>query len=154
LLGDTSDVLPGIWNRTVFDNYTIPNSKAFNGTPTNVGVRNIQQVGDTIICDITFSPQDIEEKPAPPISQIKLSVQPNPFAKSINIKLMPPSNKSHTIKIYNIGGDVVYNTLLNGAGNFRWFGTDKSGKALPNGVYFIRIAEENLSGNQKIIIQR
>jgi immune inhibitor A len=154
LLGDTSDPLPGNWNRTVFDNYTIPNSKASNGTPTNVGVRNIRQVGDTIICDITFSPQGIEEKPAPPTSQIKLSVQPNPFAKSINIKLAPPSNKSHTIKIYNIGGDVVYNTLLNGAGNFRWFGTDKLGKILPNGIYFIRVDNENLFGGQKAIIQR
>ncbi|MEO0100880.1 MAG: M6 family metalloprotease domain-containing protein [candidate division WOR-3 bacterium] len=54
-LGDTSDPLPGIWQRLVFDNNTKPNSRNRVNQPTNVGVRNIRMVGDTIICDITLS---------------------------------------------------------------------------------------------------
>jgi M6 family metalloprotease-like protein len=54
-LGDTSDPLPGIWQRFVFDNNTKPNSRNRVNQPTNVGVRNIRMVGDTIICDITLS---------------------------------------------------------------------------------------------------
>jgi immune inhibitor A len=155
LLGDTSDPLPGNWNRTVFDNYTIPNSRATNGTPTNVGVRNIHLFGDTIICDITFSPQDIEEKPALPISQIKISARPNPFSKSINIKIEAgEKNNSRRIAIYSISGEQVYNVKLSGNNNFKWSGTDKSGRLLPNGIYFVRVVDENLSNNQKIIIQR
>ncbi len=53
-LGDTSDPLPGIWQRLVFDNNTKPNSRNRVNQPTNVGVRNIRLVGDTIICDITL----------------------------------------------------------------------------------------------------
>jgi len=53
-LGDTSDPLPGNWQRLVFDNNSKPNSRNRVGQPTNVGIRNIRMVGDTIICDITF----------------------------------------------------------------------------------------------------
>ncbi len=53
-LGDTSDPLPGIWQRLVFDNNTKPNSRNRVNQPTNVGIRNIRMVGDTVICDITL----------------------------------------------------------------------------------------------------
>jgi immune inhibitor A len=54
IMGDTSDPLPGNWHRTVFDNNTKPNSRNRNNVATNVGVRNIRQAGDTIICDVTL----------------------------------------------------------------------------------------------------
>jgi immune inhibitor A len=51
-MGDTSDPLPGNWNRTVFDSASKPSSRNRNNANTRVSVRNIRQVGDTIICDI------------------------------------------------------------------------------------------------------
>jgi len=160
-LGDTSDVLPGIWNRTVFDNYSIPNSKDNRGNPTNVGVRNIRQIADTIICDITFSPQAIEEIASQPVANNQLLVKPNPFSRFIKIYPAPVhrsgvqmtnNNKPSVLNIYSVDGELVYNTKI--SDGFTWFGTDNNGKELPTGVYIVRVKKGDLVVGQKIVIQR
>lgn len=59
-LGDTSDVLPGIWNRVAFDSSTKPSSRDRNNRSTGVCIRNIRTVGDTIICDIIIRPESVD----------------------------------------------------------------------------------------------
>jgi immune inhibitor A len=150
-LGDTSDVLPGIWNRTVFDNYSIPNSKDNRNNPTNVGVRNIRANGDTIICDITFSPQAVEEPMSQTVIRNKLFAQPNPFSKYIRI-VIENNSKPTAINIYSVNGELVYHTEFSNA--ITWFGKNNNGKELPTGVYIVRVKNQDLALSQKIVIQR
>jgi immune inhibitor A len=151
-LGDTSDVLPGIWNRTVFDNYTIPNSKAFNGTPTNVGVRNIRQAGDTIICDVTLTSQDITEQPTQSLSTATLLVDPNPFSNFVRIRIANASNLN--LNIYSVNGNLVYEGKFSNNGIYTWYGIDKKGKQLPTGVYIIKAGTGSSSYRKKLVIER
>jgi immune inhibitor A len=155
-LGDTSDPLPGNWNRTVFDNYTVPNSKDNHGLPTNVGIRNIQQVGDTIICDVTLSQVSIAEKNSHLISVNKLIAEPNPFSKFVNLKIQPAHfnrNELYQATIYSVNGELVYKTEFSSPGGFNWFGEDENGRRLPTGVYLIRVSNDKLNLMQKIVIE-
>ncbi|MEO0115155.1 MAG: M6 family metalloprotease domain-containing protein [candidate division WOR-3 bacterium] len=153
-LGDTSDPLPGNWNRIVFDNYSIPNSRDNSGNPTNVSIQNIRQVGDTIICDIILSPVDIvESKPISP-KPVRLAAKPNPFSRAVNFKIEPPDYKSERceINIYSVAGRLVYkNRFLD---NLVWLGEDANGAKLPNGIYLVRAKIDNFIIDEKIIIQR
>jgi hypothetical protein len=155
-LGDTSDPLPGSWNRTVFDNYTVPNSKDNRNIATNVGIRNIQQIGDTIICDITLSAVSIDEKIPPKVYANQLVAEPNPFAKSVNLKIQSANfdqNEWCQVNIYSVNGGLVYKTEIN-AKYFTWFGKDEKGKKLPTGIYLVRFSNNKLDLIQKVIIQR
>ncbi len=135
-LGDTSDPLPGIWNRTVFDNWSNPSSKARNNQPTYVSVRNIREVGDTIICDITFDSSQVEvNEPAPSAGYDRITVHPNPFSSSARLKLGAGGNAR--VEIFTSDGRVVRRVIANG--DFIWDGTDDNGMALNPGVYLVRV---------------
>lgn len=69
-LGDTSDVLPGIWNRVAFDSTTRPSSRDRNGRSTGVCITDIRESGDTIICNIIVRPESvgIAERPRAPVT--------------------------------------------------------------------------------------
>lgn len=152
LLGDTSDVLPGIWNRTVFDNNSIPNSKTNNNTSTNVGIRNIRLVGDTIICDITFSPHDVEEKINPIIKTNIVSVSPNPFRNTVSISLNQKAiNDLSVIKIFSADGKLVYETTLPQSGKISWTGKDNTGQQLPTGAYFMQLSNCKIPATTRIL---
>jgi immune inhibitor A len=130
-LGDTSDALPGNWNRTVFDNYTVPNSRNSRNQPTNVGVRNIRQVGDTIICDVTLIPTGVLDQAGH--AAASLSARPNPFKGSTSIAGLPEGH----VGIYSAAGRrvAVLNADATGA---EWNGTDDAGRPVPTGVYIVR----------------
>ncbi|MEO0005055.1 MAG: M6 family metalloprotease domain-containing protein [candidate division WOR-3 bacterium] len=144
-LGDTSDPLPGIWNRTTFDNWSNPSSKARNNQPTWVSVRNIREIGDTIICDITFdsSQVDVEEKGG----GIRLiRVKPNPFTSKTEIKLenVGPA----LVEIFGSDGRKVWQGLVKQ--HIVWNGSDLQGKRLPGGVYLV----QTNGFRAKVLIQR
>jgi immune inhibitor A len=155
-LGDTSDPLPGNWNRIVFDNYSIPNSRDNRGLPTNVSVRNIRQDGDTIICDVTLQPVDIVATSQPMLVP-KLIVGPNPFSTRVNLFFSPvPAIKSEpgVAAIYSSVGALVYKTSLPSSGRLSWSGTNRNGELLAAGVYLLRFAVGKQNFIKKLVIQR
>ncbi|MEO0071752.1 MAG: M6 family metalloprotease domain-containing protein [candidate division WOR-3 bacterium] len=147
-LGDTSDPLPGIWNRTVFDNWSKPSSKARNNQPTYVAVRNIQEKGDTIICDITFdtTPGGMEEKEL--LSRaFHLVVTPNPFRSQVEFKL--PTCEPLDITIFSSDGRQV--KRAKSSGKFIWNGSDDFGQLMPPGVYLIMVRDRMITLTEKVL---
>jgi len=146
-LGDTSDPLPGIWNRTSFDNWSNPSSKARNNQPTWVSVRNIREVGDTIICDITFdsSQVGIEDMPEP-AKRVVIGFKPNPFRNKAEIVLS--ADKPELIEIYSSDGRRVWEALAQK--QVIWDGSDSHGNLLPAGVYLVQGRGSRL----KVLINR
>jgi len=128
-LGDTSDPLPGNWNRTVFDNWTVPDSRDNYGNPTNVGVRNVRQAGDTIICDVTFGQVGIASPPAPRLRPA-LVAGPSPARRSLRVTT---SDTRADVLLCNPAGRVLRTVTPGGAGEF-----DLPLSGLPAGVYVIR----------------
>jgi len=83
---------------------------------------------------------------------------PNPFNPSTIISVSLPENANMNIKIYNALGQEVI-TLVDGQftpGNydFRWDGTDSSGKVVSAGVYFYRVEAGNYSTVRKMTLMK
>ncbi len=132
-LGDTSDPLPGNWHRTVFDNWSNPSSKARNNRPTYVSVRNIREVGDTIICDITFDSSQVGVKEGTLYPSV-IRAMPNPFSSRTFVSIS--SGKPGKIAIFTVDGRVIWERDVDGS--FYWDGSDFSGTRVSSGVYFVR----------------
>jgi immune inhibitor A len=138
-MGDTSDLLPGSWNRVVFDSASRPSSRDRLNRSTGVCVRNIRESGDTIICDIIVKPESvgIGERPA---RESRLSVPralPNPFSREVNLTSMPAGAEA---RIYSAAGTVVWNSGVTASGRLIWNGCDNSGASMPDGIYLLRVS--------------
>ncbi len=145
-LGDSSDPLPGIWNRRVFDNWSNPSSRARNSRPTYVSVRNVQEIGDTIICDVTIdsAPAGVQEQKRP---QGILKANPNPFFNQTLIELN--SDKPAAVAIYNSLGKRVYQGVVRN--RFVLNARDGKGNILPAGVYLVRLKLDGSGVSYKLI---
>ncbi len=83
-----------------------------------------------------------------------LSVYPNPFNPTTNIKFETSQQDKFLITVYNIKGQKI-NTIHQGqlqAGfhQFNWDGKDNHGKELPSSIYFIKISGKSKSFIQKV----
>jgi immune inhibitor A len=111
-LGDAGDPWPGSAGRTSFDNWSTPNSKAYDGRATYLSVRNIRLVGKNIIADIGLSYTGVAKK-VKVVNKTALVLRyPNPFGISFQ---------------YLKG--VVYNILGQ---------TLEEGKGINSGIYFLK----------------
>jgi immune inhibitor A len=143
LLGDTSDPLPGIWSRTVFDDYTKPGSRDRYNQPTHVGVRNIRVVGDTVICDITISDSVAvaEMREARPATL--LTVGPNPAVDQVLVRAAELASVER-VQLCNSLGEVVREVeLRNGLARLPV-------SEIEPGVYVVRAG----AVRQKLIVAR
>ncbi len=85
-----------------------------------------------------------------------LQCYPNPFnsSSSINVKLTSPG--SVDLSVYNVLGqrvdDLYSGNLPAGRHSFEWQGTDRSGRSLASGVYFVVLLSENVTASRKIVL--
>jgi immune inhibitor A len=152
-MGDTSDVLPGNWNRVAFDSTTKPSSKDRNNRSTGVCVRNIRVEGDTIVCDIIVKPESVAvaEGPTPDSRLSTLQAAPNPFSRRVNLTVMPAD--AAEARIYSTAGTLVWHAQIPVSGRLVWDGTGNSGTRLPEGVYLVQISGA-AAAPTKVILNR
>jgi photosystem II stability/assembly factor-like uncharacterized protein len=89
-------------------------------------------------------------------SAYQLNNFPNPFSRSTTITYSIPQPGKVSLKIYDVIGRPI-KTLVNGevaAGtyNIQWKMNDEKGKAVPAGIYFLRIQAGNYSEIKKLLI--
>ena len=151
-LGDTSDVLPGSWNRVVFDSASRPSSRDRLNRSTGVCIRNIRESGDTIICDIIVRPESvgIAGSLAPePLLSIPRAL-PNPFSRKVSLTRIPAGAEA---RIYSAAGTVVWSSGVPPSGRLTWNGCDLSGASMPDGIYLLRVS--GASGTPtKVVLKR
>jgi hypothetical protein len=85
-----------------------------NASPVNTGIGNESNIINT-----------------------RMSVYPNPASDVLNININNASFKNSNISIYNISGNEVMNTTMIGAS------TQLNIESLSNGVYFVKVKNEN-----------
>lgn len=90
------------------------------------------------------------------ISHYALSVFPNPFNPSTNIRCSIPERSELSLSVYNVLGQKV-RALMNemkdaGEYSIPWMGNDDTGKQVASGVYFIRMVAGSVSKSQKIML--
>jgi len=135
-LGDTSDVLPGNWNRVLFDSTTVPSSRDRLNKPTGIAVSNIRQVGDTIICDVTLdgSVGVAEGRRSLRVSDFGLDCRPNP-ATSFTLVRLAPFAGGRQLRVFDSSGrEVMTRELGNGHSGLV---VPLDLHRLPSGVYML-----------------
>ncbi|MCS7201756.1 MAG: M6 family metalloprotease domain-containing protein [Dictyoglomus sp.] len=147
--GDSGDPYPGSTNKTIFDENSTPNSKAYFEIPTGVAVKNITVSGQNIIANIY-------------VSSIQLNVSPvfDPNKENCIIMLLLIRSYILTINVYdtlngqknNLVKTIVNNQKVNnGSYNYTWNGRDETNTLLPNGKYIIEAIAKDEIGNSKSI---
>ncbi len=148
-LGDTSDPLPGIWNRTAFDNGTVPNSRDNAGNATRVAVRNVRERGDTVICDI-FVNLEVADGPPEALSHCLLSLRSNPSRRPVlfEVRDFDPQHRL-TLEIYDASGR-RQGVLSRAARAFVW-----PAMQVQAGVYFWRLTNgsETIQGGKFVLVE-
>jgi len=82
----------------------------------------------------------------------RISIAPNPFIQGLNIKFQNQTEKVVSVKVYDVSGRLVknlYTGIVNGNHTLNWSGDDENGRAVAQGVYFIRI--ENLKTKEILV---
>ena len=151
-MGDTSDMLPGIWNRVTFDSTTKPSSRDRSNHSTGVCVRNIHESGDTIICDIIVKPESagVAERPTLDARRMTPQAVPNPFSRQVNLTLLPAGTE---VRLYSTTGALVWSAQVPLSGSLTWNGRDEMGALLPEGVYLAQ-ATGALIPPVKVVLKR
>ncbi|MBT3576602.1 MAG: T9SS type A sorting domain-containing protein [Candidatus Marinimicrobia bacterium] len=76
-------------------------------------------------------------------SEFEVNLYPNPFNPTTTIEYELPSESDIIIRIFDVGGRTVYNTLdeAKQAGYYqmKWNGTDSDGNQVKSGMYFTEI---------------
>jgi len=85
------------------------------------------------------------------LHQINMTIIPNPNEGSFEIAFDNPINNSFVVKIADMQGRVVYNTLYKGTTNNKV--SIDSGN-LPSGIYTVSVYVNNVPATQKITITR
>lgn len=161
-LGDPGDPFPGDSNSTVFDSLSYPASTDYWGNPTHVSIKNIVVSGDTVICDIIIDPLAITENQNQ-IVPCMLTIEPNPFAKSTQIRYSILDTGYLTanpiIDIYDVSGRLVrsFNSesrIKDQESVLVWDGTDQDHRQLPNGVYFAALSVRDHTESRKLLLIR
>jgi hypothetical protein len=136
-LGDTSDVLPGIWNRVLFDSTTKPSSRDRQNKSTRIAVSNIHVVGDTVICDVTLdgSVGVGEGSSTPYAARQTLSVRPNPANAHAVVRLAPFSGRAE-LRVFDSSGREVLAGESAAGNSAAVFSLDLG--RLSSGVYLLR----------------
>ncbi|MEO0108265.1 MAG: FlgD immunoglobulin-like domain containing protein, partial [candidate division WOR-3 bacterium] len=143
-LGDTSDCLPGNWNRTAFDDTTIPSSRDGRGQSTNVAIRNVRVSGDTVFCDITLGIAALSDASCLQPGTRSLAAYPNPFREHVWLSVSGVADlRPENLAIFDAQGRLVRRVALqglqSGEATIRWNGCDERGRGLPSGVYLARL---------------
>ncbi len=81
-------------------------------------------------------------------------VSSNPFTTSATVAYACPGNTRPRLEVVDRAGRLV-NTLEPGAGRATWDGTDRAGRPVPNGVYFIQLMmSEGTRGAASVLLVR
>jgi flagellar hook assembly protein FlgD len=100
---------------------------------------------------------DAVEAPAVAAGVVPLQVHPNPFSDRTNVVFYVPVHASSVrLTVFDVGGRRV-RTLVHGeterAGSrtARWDGRDNAGRAVPVGVYFVRLDVDGRKSKTKVV---
>jgi len=85
------------------------------------------------------------------INKAVVTLSPNPFNRTLNIKFQTQVDTRFGIKLYDVTGRLVkniYEGMINGNRKVTWKGDDEKSRSVSQGVYFLRI--ENLDTGETL----
>ncbi len=111
-----------------------------------------------VLQQVELEVEDITAAPDAPAAGATLAVWPNPFNPRTTIHYALPRQTAVELTIYDVLGRRV-TTLVRGAGAVgdfavNWDGTDRLGRAVPDGVYFALLTGDGIHVTQRMVLLR
>jgi outer membrane protein assembly factor BamB len=128
----------------------------------NIGGPAIGQWGTLVLCGVgtnvlAYRGDDLTAV-APAIALRPLGVSPNPCRESARIDFALPAAGPACLAVFDSNGRRVRSLLDGeapaGSRSLRWDGRDEDGRALPSGVYFLRLAQGREVWQGRVVIAR
>jgi hypothetical protein len=95
-----------------------------------------------------------DKKPYPPFT-LSIECLPNPSTQRVKLIIKVFSSGNITLKIYNIGGEIVKTVLDKhiepGSYIVYWYGRNLNGQEVGNGIYFCQVQLKNYTETKKIL---
>ena len=114
--------------------------------------------------DVTAAPSPMNCTPTttgistPPYPAMSLSVAPNPFSGLATITFDISTPATVSADVYSVTGERVRHMdgaeFSQGAGRILWDGKDDSGRALPSGIYMVRVSANQATATRRVTIVR
>ncbi|HEX6791456.1 MAG TPA: FlgD immunoglobulin-like domain containing protein, partial [Candidatus Krumholzibacteria bacterium] len=102
------------------------------------------------------TPTDIGDTPSYPA--MSLSISPNPFSALATITFNISTSASVSAEVYSVTGERVRHMdnaeFAQGTGRLLWDGKDDGGRALPSGVYMVRVKANQTEATRRVTILR
>ena len=99
--------------------------------------------------------QGVEELPSP-LSEMMVTVSPNPFSMQVTITVTAQNTPSESLRIFDISGRMVreISPVTNeGSAVFNWNGKSASGMEVPDGIYPAIVTSGNMSSSVMLLKQ-
>jgi hypothetical protein len=96
------------------------------------------------------------EDPLPPVVTGIRDIYPNPFSTSVTLLLgVKEANQDYKLKIYNIRGELVYESSGMASGDFKhtWNGCATDGRKLSAGIYLVSFKSGATKQTRKAILK-
>jgi hypothetical protein len=87
----------------------------------------------------------------------RMSLAPNPFTRSTDIRWQITDNSEFKLRVFDITGRLVrdlsrQSSVIGNQSSVVWRGMDDRGRRLPTGIYFVQLDTETHSETQKLIL--
>jgi flagellar hook assembly protein FlgD len=87
-----------------------------------------------------------------------LSVAPNPFRENVTVRFTIEESTWAAVEVYALNGskvdEITSRQFDRGEHTITWNGTDREGRELPSGIYFLSLTSQELSITRKVVILR
>lgn len=97
----------------------------------------------------TYTSVDDPTTPSSNLMQIK--AYPQPFNSSITLEASGKTGVADRYDVYNARGQLIRTINSNGVGSVIWDAKDNHGRAVANGIYFVRATKDNQHSIKRII---
>jgi hypothetical protein len=154
--GDLSNCIdagdPGIWPDP-------PNELDPHGGRINMGAfGNTWQASKTPPGSIYFEGKNMEVNADQDFGAVTLLISPNPFSYSCQVSLRVDEDSFLDLNIYNMKGQQVFNLysghITKGEHSFYWYGKNKEGQDLNNGIYMVVCSSSDEKDVEKVVLLR
>ncbi|MBD3161383.1 MAG: hypothetical protein GF346_04185 [Candidatus Eisenbacteria bacterium] len=90
------------------------------------------------------------------MERLLLAARPNPFREDVAVSFHLPRSEEVEVSVLTVGGrrvaDLAGGTLAAGPHRFVWSGRDGTGRRLPSGLYFVRVALSDRTTTRPILL--
>jgi FlgD Ig-like domain/Beta-propeller repeat len=132
-----------------------------NGYPVTAGAFDVMyngDIADVFISKVAVGATSGVEGGSPAVNPLSLAIHPNPIATTARIAFTLPEAASPRIDVFDATGrlcSVIQGAaLVPGAHTLDWNAVDRSGRALPSGVYAVRLTAADRVESRRVVLIR